>query len=154
MDRRPDRRVENGPNPLPRRRAGFRLPLALCGLPPQLLVLAAERRRTPFELRALVQDSLPQRVGVPPRSGAMSVTTRRVRGALLRLVMHRATAVVAGAVLLVPAVALMVGGFTFENWVTDGLTLIAGGTGAALLLTGVVGRRPDWVDPDEPLDSD
>ena len=93
-------------------------------------------------------------VGVPPRSGAMSVTTRRVRGTLLRLVMHRATAVVAGAVLLVPAVALMVGEFTFENWVTDGLTLIAGGTGAALLLTGVVGRRPDWVDPDEPLDSD
>ena len=84
----------------------------------------------------------------------MSATTRRARGALLRLALHRVTAVVAGLVLLLPAVALTVGDFAFESWVTDGVTLIAGGTGAALLLTSVAGRRPDWVDPDEPLDRD
>ena len=29
---------------------------------------------------------------------------------------------------------------------------IAGGTGAALLFTGLAGRRPDWIDPDDPID--
>ncbi len=84
----------------------------------------------------------------------MSTHTRRARGALLRLALQRTTAIAAGVLLLLPAVALMVGEFAFESWVTDGLTLIAGGTGAALLLTGVAGRRPDWVDPDEELERD
>jgi len=78
--------------------------------------------------------------------------TRRLRGVLLRAALRRGSAIVAGLVLLAPAVALTVGEFVWESWLTDGVTLVAGGTGAALLLTGLAGRRPDWIDPDEPID--
>lgn len=72
---------------------------------------------------------------------------RRVRGTLLRAALRRSTAILIGAVLLIPAAAVTLLDFDWETWVTDGLSLIAGGTGAALVLTGLAGRRPDWVDP-------
>jgi hypothetical protein len=77
---------------------------------------------------------------------------RRVRGTLLRAALNRSTAIAVGLVLLLPAAAVTLLDFVWESWVTDGLGLVAGGTGAALVLTGLAGRRPDWVDPDEPLD--
>ena len=77
---------------------------------------------------------------------------RRARGALIRLAQRRTPALVAGFVLLAPAMTVAVGDYRWESWVTDGLGLIAGATGAALVLAGLAGRRADWIDPDEPLE--
>ncbi len=76
---------------------------------------------------------------------------RRTRGALLRLALRRTPALVGGLVLLVPATAIAVGDYRWESWVTDGLGLIGGATGAALLVTGLAGRQADWIDPDDPV---
>ena len=70
---------------------------------------------------------------------------RRVRGAVLRLVRRRLLASVAGAALIVPAVWLELGSHDAAWWV-EGLGLVAGATGAALLWTGVAGVRPDWTE--------
>jgi len=72
------------------------------------------------------------------------MTMRRVRGALLRLVRRRGLSSAIGAALIALAVWLELGGHD-ASWV-DGLGLIAGATGAALLWTGVAGLRPDWTD--------
>lgn len=77
---------------------------------------------------------------------------RRARGALLRLALSRPATVLVGLALLLPAAATATGDYTWESWVTDGLGLILGATGAALVFTGLAGRRPDWVDPDEPVE--
>ena len=70
---------------------------------------------------------------------------RRARGALLRLVRRRALAVVAGLALAAPAV--WVEFFSrYEAWWIDGLALVAGATGVALLWTGLTGVPPDWID--------
>lgn len=74
---------------------------------------------------------------------------RRARGALLRLVLQRPVAIVAGVLLLAPAVWLGVEEYRWESGFTDGVALILGATGAALLLAGVSGRRRDWIDPEE-----
>lgn len=71
---------------------------------------------------------------------------KRLRGWLLRLVLRRPVAIGLGVVLLAPALWLMVQDLPWENAVTDGLGLILGATGAALVLAGVGGRRPDWID--------
>jgi hypothetical protein len=72
---------------------------------------------------------------------------KRLRGWLLRLVLKRGVSIVLGIVLLAPAVWLLAGDYKWETAATDGLGLILGATGAALLLTGIGGRRPDWIDP-------
>ena len=77
---------------------------------------------------------------------------RRTRGALLRLALNRPATVLVGLALLLPAAATATGDYNWESWVTDGLGLILGATGAALVFTGLAGRRPDWVDPDEPVE--
>ena len=69
---------------------------------------------------------------------------RRARGALLRLVRRRALAIGLGAALLVPALWLELDGH--EAWWVDGLSLVVGATGAALLWTGLVGLHADWID--------
>ena len=69
----------------------------------------------------------------------------RARGALLRLVRRRPLAVAVGVVLVMPAVWLQLGGRSGAWWM-DGLSLVLGATGAALIWTGVVGLRPDWLD--------
>ena len=71
---------------------------------------------------------------------------RRVRGILLRLAFRRPVALAVGAVLLAPALVLVLDDYSWESWITDGLALVLGGTGAALVLTGIGGRRPDWID--------
>ena len=73
------------------------------------------------------------------------MTLRRTRGALLRLVRRRRVAIVTGALLIAPAAWLELGGHDGAWWV-DGLSLILGATGAAILWTGITGARPDWVD--------
>lgn len=74
---------------------------------------------------------------------------KRLRGWLLRLVLNRTVSIVLGLILLTPAAWLFFRDYRWETPVTDGLTLIFGATGAALLLAGLGGRRPDWIDPGE-----
>ena len=73
---------------------------------------------------------------------------RRVRGWLIRLVLNRALSIVLGLILLTPAIWLWVGDYHWETAVTDGLSLVLGATGAALVIAGVGGRKPDWIDTD------
>ena len=69
---------------------------------------------------------------------------------LIRAALNRSVALGVGCCLLAPAVTVALGDYPWESWVTDGLGLIAAGTGAAVVLTGLAGRRPDWIDPDGP----
>ena len=71
---------------------------------------------------------------------------KRLRGWLLRLVLNRTVSIVLGLILLTPAAWLFLGDYRWETPATDGLTLILGATGAALLSAGIGGRRPDWID--------
>jgi len=70
---------------------------------------------------------------------------RRVRGMLLRLVRRRALAIALGLALVVPAAWIEFTG-RVDAWWAQGLALIAGATGVAILWTGLVGSRPDWID--------
>ena len=60
---------------------------------------------------------------------------------------RRPVAIVAGALLVVPAAWLELTG----RWrvVVDGLSLVLGATGAAILWTGLTGALPDWIDGTE-----
>ena len=80
--------------------------------------------------------------------GARPVALRRARGALLRLVFDRRVAAGSGLALLAPAACLRLADYRWESWVSDGLTLLCGATGAALVAFAVSGRRPDWIDPE------
>jgi hypothetical protein len=71
---------------------------------------------------------------------------KRARGWLLRVVLRRPAAIGLGLALLAPAVWLLVYDLPWENAATDGVGLICAATGAALLLAGIGGRRPDWID--------
>ncbi|HTL01776.1 MAG TPA: hypothetical protein VL243_06095 [Vicinamibacterales bacterium] len=76
-------------------------------------------------------------------------TGRRLRGLFIRLVLNRKVSMAMGLLLLAPAVWLFAGDYAWETSVTDGLQLVLGATGAALLFAGVGGRRPDWIDPED-----
>ncbi len=71
---------------------------------------------------------------------------RRLRGALLRLAFNRPAAFVAGLACAGCAVWLAAMDAAWESWASDGLGLVAGATGAALILAALGGRRPDWVE--------
>ena len=73
---------------------------------------------------------------------------RRVRGVVLRGVRRRVPAALLGLALVGAAAAAHLGDWGWESWVTDGLSLVLGATGAAWFLFAVGPRRPDWVDPD------
>lgn len=76
------------------------------------------------------------------------MTLKRARGWLLRLVLKRPVAVGLGLVLVAPSAWLLLRDLPWETPVTDGLGLVAGATGVAFLLTGIGGRRPDWIEPE------
>ena len=71
--------------------------------------------------------------------------TRRLRGLLLRLARRRRSSIVIGVLLLVPA-AWIEWVRQDTAWWIEGLSLVAGATGVALLWTGMTGVRPDWID--------
>ncbi len=70
---------------------------------------------------------------------------RRARGAMLRLTRHRLLAIAAGLVLAVPAAWVEFVARDAPPWL-QGLSLIAGATGLALVWTGATGAKPDWID--------
>ncbi len=96
------------------------------------------------EVRERPEASAPRRAG---RHGPWAVRARRLRGGVLRLARRRSAAFAAGSALLAPAVAVTAADYPWESWVTDGLGLAGLATGAALILTALGGRRPDWIDP-------
>jgi hypothetical protein len=69
-----------------------------------------------------------------------------VRGALLRLALARSAAALTGAILATAALALVGFDFTWENAFTDGLSLVLGATGVALIVMAASGRKPDWIE--------
>jgi hypothetical protein len=73
------------------------------------------------------------------------VPLRRVRGIILRLVRQRALAIVVGLALALPAAWVEFNG-RYGAWWVDGLALVAGATGLAILWTGLTGAAPDWID--------
>ena len=72
----------------------------------------------------------------------------RARGFLLRLVRRRGRAVIVGLVLAAPAAWLEFSGRA-DRWWVEGLALVVGATGLALLWTGMTGPSPDWVDDED-----
>ena len=77
----------------------------------------------------------------------IKLTINRARGSLLRLVLYRRGAVFIGFTFAASSLSLLVFDYTWESWLSDGIGLIAGATGVALLLAGLQDRRPDWIDP-------
>lgn len=75
-------------------------------------------------------------------------STRRARGAILRLVRRPRLATALGIVLAAPAAWVEFSGGDFTWW-AQGLALVAGATGVALLWTGLAGLGPDWIDEEE-----
>ena len=74
------------------------------------------------------------------------MSLKRLRGFILRLVLKRPAAITIGVMLITPSLWLLIQDFPWETPTTDGLGLVMGATGAAFLLTGIGGRRPDWID--------
>ena len=76
----------------------------------------------------------------------MAASVRRARGALLRIVFDRRLAFGVGALLVGPAVWVLVGDYAWESWLSDGLVSVLGATGVALVVVALSGRRPDWIE--------
>jgi hypothetical protein len=73
------------------------------------------------------------------------MSLRRARGGLLRLIRRRPLAIALGLLLLIPSAWIEFSGRPMPWW-AGGAALVAGATGAALLWTGLVGAKPDWID--------
>ena len=73
---------------------------------------------------------------------------RRARGTILRLVRRRGLAMAVGFALAVPAAWVEFSG-RYDAWWMEGLALVVGATGLAILWTGLTGASPDWVDDDQ-----
>lgn len=65
---------------------------------------------------------------------------------LLRLARRRPLSVAIGVLLVAPAVWLQSAGGRFASWYLDGLSLVMGATGVALLWVGLAGLGPDWIE--------
>ena len=70
---------------------------------------------------------------------------RRVSGLILRLVRRRTLAVAVGLALVLPSAWAEFSG-RFDAWWIEGLALVVGATGLAVLWTGLTGAAPDWID--------
>jgi hypothetical protein len=75
----------------------------------------------------------------------MAAFIPRTRGVILRLVRRRGPAMLVGAALVVPSAWIEFSG-RFDAWWVEGLALIGGATGLAILWTGLTGTSPDWTD--------
>jgi hypothetical protein len=75
----------------------------------------------------------------------MAAFIPRTRGMVLRLVRRRGLAIAVGTALAVPAAWIEFSG-RFGSWWVDGLALIVGATGIAILWTGLTGITPDWTE--------
>ena len=73
------------------------------------------------------------------------MAVRRARGAILRLVRRQPLAIAVGVAMVAPAAWLEISGRSVAWWV-DGMGLVLGATGAALMWAGLTGPRPDWID--------
>jgi len=73
------------------------------------------------------------------------MTLRRLRGVILRLARRRALAIVVGAALVAPAAWIEMSG-GYDEWWVNGLALVAGATGIALVWIGLTGSSPDWIE--------
>ena len=71
----------------------------------------------------------------------------RARGTLLRLVRRRRASTLAGVVLAVPSAWVEFGARDVAWWM-EGLALVCGAIGVALLWSGIRGVPPDWTDPE------
>jgi len=67
----------------------------------------------------------------------------RVSGMMLRFVRRRVPALDLGSALVLVGGWIEVSG-RVDAWWVEGLALIAGATGAAILWTGLTGATPDW----------
>jgi hypothetical protein len=75
------------------------------------------------------------------------IALRRFRGFVLRLVRRRPLAIAAGLALALPSAWVELSG-RYGAWWVDGLALVLGATGLAILWTGLTGASPDWVEHD------
>jgi len=64
---------------------------------------------------------------------------------ILRLVRQRALAILVGLALALPAAWVEFSG-RYDMWWAQGLALVLGASGLAILWTGLTGASPDWVD--------
>jgi hypothetical protein len=74
---------------------------------------------------------------------------RRSRGALLRFIRNRPLAMLLGLAMAAPSAYIQFSGRS-NAWWLEGLSLVVGATGLALLWTGLTGPSPDWVDDGTP----
>jgi hypothetical protein len=72
---------------------------------------------------------------------------RRTRGALLRVARRRTLAFFLGLALAAPAACLQ-WSERLDVWWMNGLSLVLGATGGALIWTAITGPRGDWVEED------
>ncbi len=72
---------------------------------------------------------------------------RRLRGLVLRFVRRRWLAMLAGALLALPAIWIELGDGS-DSWWVSGAALIGLATGVALMWTGLTGVPPDFIDHD------
>jgi len=70
---------------------------------------------------------------------------KKLRGALLRFVRRRGLCAAVGIALIVPAGWIELAA-RIDAWWIEGLALVVGATGLALLWTAIVGVAPDWID--------
>jgi hypothetical protein len=73
---------------------------------------------------------------------------RRLRGVVLRFVRRRPLAIAVGLALALPAAWIEFADRAgrWDAWWVDGLALVTGATGLAILWTGITGVAPDWID--------
>ena len=70
---------------------------------------------------------------------------RRARGAVLRIVRRRTLSIILGLVLIVFAGWLEFWARVDASWV-EGVALVGGAIGIALLWNAIAGATPDWVE--------
>jgi hypothetical protein len=73
------------------------------------------------------------------------MSLRRLRGALLRFIRRRPAAIAVGLLLVIPSAWIELSG-SASSWWMDGVALVAGATGAALVWTALTGISPDWLE--------